>query len=93
MIPTSEKLAKAMEEESCSPEMINKAREGYYDDFKSPLATPCIQLVNDLKAIGKEALMRRAMYGEFDAQRWESDAWAKTPEGKEMTKSLMKGFL
>ena len=49
--------------------MAEKASEGYYGDFTSPLATPIMQLVADLNAIGTKeakALARRAMDGEFD---------------------------
>lgn len=81
-IPTTEKLAKAMESHSCPPEMIKKAREGYYDDYKSSIATPCIQLVSDLVDAGKYVLAEKAKQGEFDAQKWESDEWAKGLDGR-----------
>jgi len=83
-IPTTERLARAMEKEGCPDWMIAKAREGYYDDFKSSIATPCIQLVNDLGMVGRLHLRARAMQGEFDAQKWESDEWANDPETRKM---------
>lgn len=95
-IPTSKKLADAMIEAGCPERLIRNAREYFYDDYKSSIATPCIQLVNDLAAFPE--LRERAMNGEFDAQPWESDEWAATDEAKEMfaefptvTVSLMKG--
>lgn len=83
---TSEKLALAMEQAGCPVEMINKAKNFYYDDYKSELATPCIQLVMDLAQYPE--LKIRAMNGEFDAQRWESDEWAESEEGRESIASL-----
>jgi len=80
-IPTTERLAKAMEENNCPEWMIQKARDGYYDDYKSSIATPCVQLVNDLRDAHKDVLAIRAMKGEFDAQSWESDEWAHSPDG------------
>lgn len=81
-IPTTERLAKALEEAGAPKEMIDRARAGYYDDFKSELALPCVQLVNDLRAAGLHDLERRAMDGEFDGSAEESAAWFEA-EGKE----------
>lgn len=47
-------------------DMEKKAREGYYGDFTSPLATPIMTLVQDLDAKGYSALAQRAREGEFD---------------------------
>jgi len=63
--------------------MIAKARAGYYDDYKSPLATPIMQLVRDLSAAGLPELMARATRGDFDANKEEADAWAASPEGQQ----------
>jgi hypothetical protein len=49
--------------------MADAAKDGYYGDFTSPLATPITQLVTDLHKLGTPAaldLRRRAMDGEFD---------------------------
>lgn len=67
------------------PEMAAKAATGYYHDFLSPLATPCLQLASDLAKVGTPAaltLRARHMNGEFDATKEESDDWAASPEGK-----------
>lgn len=82
--PATERLAEAMIEAGCPAEMIQLARDGYYDDYKSPEATPCINLVNALTAYPE--LRKRAMLGEFDAAKWESDIWAKSPEGQAVMK-------
>lgn len=67
-------------------EMAAKATDGYYHDYLSPLAMPCEQLVADLHRIGtpeSRNLAKRAMNGEFDANREEAEAWAKSKEGTE----------
>lgn len=90
-IPTSEKLAKALEEAGLN-DMAQKAREGYYDDFKSPLTAPIIQLVEDLHAVGgQENLIELAKLGEFDATKEESDAWFAGPEGQAVFRNLTSG--
>lgn len=75
VIPTSEKLARAMAEAGCSSEMIQKARDNYYDDYKSAIATPQTQLVRDLTQAGQNALARRAMNDEFAGTQAEGNAW------------------
>lgn len=58
--------------------MAIKAANGYYHDFLSPLATPCIQLAADLAAVGTPAAMAlrdRHLNGEFDASREEGEEW------------------
>ena len=72
---TKERLAKALRESGCPPRMVELASSGYYDDFESPLATPCMQLVHDLRDLKKFALAKRAMDGEFDGTKEEADDW------------------
>lgn len=62
--------------------MAARAEAGYYHDYESPLATPCIQLATDLRAVGATELLKRHMNGEFDATLEESDAWAAGPDGQ-----------
>lgn len=65
-------------------DMAMRAGQGYYHDFLSPLATPCIQLAADLAAIGTPAAMAlrdRHLNGEFDASREEGEEWYQA-EGK-----------
>jgi len=83
-IPTTEKLARMLEELN-DPRLdgiIKKARAGYYDDFKSPLATPEIQLVIDLRATGYPDVAERVIDGEYDATPEESAAWWNSQETK-----------
>lgn len=89
---TKDKLAAALREAGLE-EMAAKAAEGYYHDFLSPLATPCVQLSNDLAAVGTPAalaLRERHHNGEFDASPEESEAWAKGPEGQAAFNELTK---
>jgi len=72
-------------------EMAAKAKTGYYDDFRSPLATPIVQLVVDLTRAGHLDLAERAKEGEFDATKEEADAWAKSPEGQILMQKLKSG--
>jgi hypothetical protein len=77
---TKERLAQALHAEGLFG-MEAKAREGYYDDYESPLATPIIQLVTDLREHSANGLAKRAMDGEFDGTKEESEAWFQK-EGK-----------
>jgi len=65
-------------------DMAMRAGQGYYHDFMSPLATPCLQLAADLAEVGTPAalaLRERHLNGEFDASREEGDEWFQR-EGK-----------
>lgn len=73
------------------PEMAAKAREGYYHDYLSPLAMPCVQLAHDLQEAGTpeaDKLRQRHLRGEFDASKEESDAWMESEDGKEAISHL-----
>ena len=80
---TKERLASRLEASGASEEMIKNARLGMYDDFISPLPNPIMHLVSDLRKEGLHDLAQRAMDGEFDATREESEAWFES-EGKEV---------
>lgn len=72
-------------------DMSVRAAAGHYDDFLSPLATPCLQLAADLAAAGTPAalaLRDRHLEGEFDATKEESDAWAASDDGQQIAKEL-----
>lgn len=91
---TTEILAGELEKAGL-PEMAAKAREGYYHDYLSPLDTPCLQLASDLKKAGTPAalvLRQRAMNGDFDASKAESDEWAGSPEGQATFRRLRGHF-
>lgn len=83
-VPTSERLARVLEARG-NPKlarMIALTREGHYDDFRSPLATPIYQLVRDLIQNGEHELAERAKAGEFDATPAEAAAWVQSGEGQ-----------
>ena len=79
-------------------DMSLRARSGYYHDFLSPLATPEMQLCEDLLdaacRVGapREAIMTlrsRVINGDFDASHEESDEWAASPEGQDAFRLLI----
>jgi hypothetical protein len=88
--PTSEKLAEALSLAGAPQDMIARAEAGYYDDYKSPLATPIMALVIHARAAGLHTIAEQAKDGEFDAQDWESDEWAQSPEGQETFAEFFK---
>lgn len=92
-INSKERLAAALAEtgDPKLTKMIERARAGYYHDFESPLATPIMELVKDLRRAGRHDLAKRAAEGEFDATKEEADAWAASPEGQETFRRLMGG--
>lgn len=70
------------------------AEQGKYDDFLSDEVCGITCLVNELAKVGTVealALRRRAIEGEFDATKEESDAWAASPDGQEAFRMLTKG--
>jgi len=91
--PTTERLAEELQRIHAPALMIERALAGYYDDFKSSVATPIIALVQDCRFYAKtnprlNLIAERAKSGDFDATDWESDEWAKSPEGQEMLKDF-----
>lgn len=85
-LPTKEKLAQELEKlppVNGLERLVKRARAGMYDDYESPLATPQMQLVEDLRQIGQQGFVHRVIDGEFDGTREEARAWAMGPEGRE----------
>lgn len=79
-IPTTERLAKALEElgDPKLADMIKRAREGYYDDYKATILDPDMELVHELRTAGHPHMAARVQDGEWDAQDWEKrDALVK----------------
>lgn len=89
--PTSEALAKALEEAGAPADMIHKARADYYHDFKSPLAMPEMQLLNDAREHGLTTIAAGVIEGRWDADKAESDAWAASPDGQDTFRELLGG--
>lgn len=89
---TKDMLAKALRDAGL-PELADKAATGYYHDFLSPLATPCLQLHQDLLAVGTDAaraVLMRHLDGAFDASPEESEEWANSPDGQAAFESLIR---
>jgi len=67
--------------------IITRAEEGYYDDYKTPIAYPTIALVNDLEAAGFPRLANDAKDGKWastleEGQEWfEEEGWRLLTEG------------
>lgn len=98
---TTAKLARALSGIPGVPkEMIQRAVDGYYHDYMSPLTFPEIQLVTDLRELATlpatprnsrpllRALADDVISGAYDASKEESDAWAASPEGQETFRQL-----
>lgn len=71
--------------------MADRAAEGYYHDYLSPLATPCLQLAADLAEIGTPqamALRARHLNGEFDANEEEANDWEHSADGQDALNRL-----
>lgn len=98
---TTAKLAEALSAVPGVPrDMIQRAVDGYYHDYLSPLTFPEMQLVADLRELASlpatprdsrpllRALADRVVDGEFDASKEEADAWAASSEGQETFRQL-----
>ena len=80
-ISTKERLGRLLDAEGLS-NLAVLARFGRFDDFDSESATPIMDLVNALRACGRDDLAERAMSGEWDATADEGKRWAHSPEGQ-----------
>lgn len=90
---SQDRLVRALRDAGMPPQMISDAENAYYDDFRSPLDMPEIQLADDLQHIGTPAAMEvldRHLAGEFDATAEEGKEWARSPEGQDALRSLLR---
>lgn len=74
---TKDRLARDLKLFSAPEQMIEYARNGFYDDFESPTATPILRLIQDCLENGINEIAERAKNGEYDATKEESDRWFK----------------
>lgn len=79
---TKERLAQVLHAAGLF-DMEKAARAGRYDDFESESATPMMDLVHDLQALGRSDLAARAINGEFDSTKEEAEEWFQR-EGKNL---------
>jgi hypothetical protein len=80
---TKDVLAEALNDAGL-PEMAERAAEGYYHDYLSPLVMPEKQLVSELTIVGTSAalaLCERVKRGDYDPSEEEEEAWASSPDG------------
>ena len=89
-IPTTERLAVVLETAGAPLDMIQAARNGHYDDYKSDVALPQHELIIDLHKAHLDDLIPRVTDGEFSAEKWEADEWAASEEGQEIFREFMK---
>jgi hypothetical protein len=75
------KLVDALVVAKAPPDMINAALDGRYDDYRSDVGDNIGQLVRDARAADLEAIAQRAIDGEFDGTKADSDEWAASPDG------------
>lgn len=85
---STEKLVAALREARAPAALVARAEAGEFHDFDSQSATPIIDLVNICRTYGLHSIVSRAISGEFDATREESEAWARSPEGQETIRQL-----
>ncbi len=78
IIPTKERLARALEELKDPNLMliIGLARQGKYDDYQSDLENPQQALINTMREFGHSDYISRIYQGEFDATFAEGKVWA-----------------
>lgn len=74
-LPTTEKLAHALMEAGAPDRMVQRARTGAYDNYKSRLANPIGYLIEDARDAELWDIISRARRGEFDGTEEEADAW------------------
>lgn len=70
-------------------QLVARAEADFYHDFLSPIATPCMQLMADLRRLGLDDLAARHLNGDFDATKEESDEWAESPDGQAAFSALI----
>jgi hypothetical protein len=90
--PTTEKLARALEDAGAPSFMIVAARHGAYDDYKSASATPEVDLLNQARRYNLQTIVEGVMEGRWDATKEESDAWAASPDGQATLGQLYSGL-
>lgn len=88
---TTDFLARILADLHAPEWMVSYARDGHYDDFKSPLAMPEHQLHADARENGLPQIAAWVERGVFDSTRDESTAWAQSPDGQATFRELTSG--
>lgn len=82
-----EKLVRDLEKYKAPPQLVDKAKEGYYNDVKSPVAFPIVTLVRECRAAGLHQVADAAVKGEYDAT---TEEWDEYMKGSEFTQMIDK---
>jgi hypothetical protein len=77
-LPTSERLANALDQAGAPPRLVNNARIGLYDLYKSPYTFPKMALLSDLRHFQMNNFCTRVLLGEFEPSSTEVLAWLKS---------------
>lgn len=86
--PTTERLAAALELAGAPAGMVARARAGVYDEYRSELPFPLIQLVTECRKHGLDTVADQVGDGVFDATVAEADAWARSADGQRVFAKL-----
>jgi hypothetical protein len=68
--------------------MAVRARAGVYDDLLSDSPTPTVDLVTELRAVGRKDLAERAIAGEWLPTHEEAAAWARCYPPQDVIRTL-----
>lgn len=92
--PTSKNLASVLS--NCGfTALAERAMADEFHDFESPHAMPehvLVAALRRLKLPAANALAQRVIDGEFDADKAESDAWQRSPQGQSVMAELWAGI-
>lgn len=76
------KLVRALEGASAPDYLVKRAKENAFHDFLSPSPMPIHDLVSECRKVGLHGIAKRAIEGEFDATKPESDEWMRSDDGQ-----------
>lgn len=72
--------------------MIERCEKNLYHDYKSAAACGIAKLVEDARYYMLTGIVASAVDGKYDGTKTESEEWAKSPEGQESFRDLMRGI-
>ena len=81
-IPSSEVLARYLEQEGVNLQLVREARAGNFTDFRSTYDTPKVALYLRLKKLHRYDIAKMVVSGVFDDTVRESELWAKRQPGE-----------
>lgn len=77
-----DRLVEDLREANAPAWMVEKAFDGVYDDFGSPLATPITELIKDCDECGLNEMAVRARRGRYDSSPEEVWEWLELERRK-----------